>query len=127
MKNTTIRNFALLLAVMLAFSSCAATKIAKDPHAQYLGDWEYVVEDLPVDIDGTLVLSKEEGVLKAVLVNPMGDLEIEGMTIVDGALKADFDAQGNLVELEGKFEGDAYNGFLIVQDTEFVMKAKRVK
>jgi hypothetical protein len=127
MKNMTIRNFALLLAVMFAFASCASTRIAKDPHAQYMGDWEYVVEDLPVDIDGTLVLSKVEGVLKAVLVNPMGDLEIEGVTIVDGNLKAEFDAQGNLVELEGKFEGDVYNGFLIVQDTEFVMNAKRVK
>ena len=127
MKNTTIRNFALLIAVMFAFASCASSRIAKDPHAHYLGDWEYVVEDLPVDIDGTLVLSKVEGVLNAVLVNPMGDLAIEGMTIVDGNLKAEFDAQGNLVELEGKFEGDVYNGFLIVQDTEFVMNAKRVK
>ena len=127
MKNTTLRNFALLLALMLAFTSCASTKRAKDPHAQYLGNWEYVVQNLPVDIDGTLVLSKEEGVLKTVMVNPMGDLEIEGVTIVDGNLKAEFEAQGNIVVLEGKFEGDAYNGFLIVQDTEFVMKANRVK
>ena len=127
MKITTIRNFALLLAVMLAFTSCASIKKSKDPHAQYMGNWEYVVVDLPVDIDGTLVLSKEEGVLKTVLVNPMGDLEIEGVTIVDGTLKAEFEAQGNFIELEGKFEGDAYNGFLIVQDTEFVMTAKRVK
>jgi len=127
MKNITIRNFALLLAVMFAFASCASTRVAKDPHAQYMGEWEYVVEELPVDIDGTLVLSKEEGVIKAVLVNPMGDLEIEGTTIEDGVLKAEFDAQGNLVELEGTFDGDSYNGYLIVQDTEFVMTAKRVK
>lgn len=124
MKN--MKNFALLLAVMFALSSCAATKVAKDPNAQYMGDWEYVVEELPVDIDGTMVLSTVEGVIKTTLVNPMGDLEIEGTTIVDGNLKAEFDAQGNLVELEGKFEGDTYNGVLIVQDTEFVMTAKKV-
>jgi hypothetical protein len=127
MKNITIRNFALLLAVMFAFSSCASMRVAKDPNAQYMGDWEYVVEELPVDIDGTMVLSSEEGVIKTILMNPMGDLEIEGLTIVDGNLKAEFDAQGNIVELEGKFEGDSYNGYLIVQDTEFVMTAKKVK
>ena len=65
MKNNILRNFALMLAVALAFSSCASTKVAKDPHAPYLGEWDYVVEELPVDIDGTFVISKEEGVLKA--------------------------------------------------------------
>jgi hypothetical protein len=127
MKNITLKNLALLLAVMFALSSCAATKVAKDPHAQYMGNWEYVVEDLPVDIDGTMILSKVEGVIKTVLVNPMGDLEIEGATIMDGVFNAEFDAQGNLVELEGKFEGDSYNGVLVVQDTEFVMTAKKVQ
>jgi hypothetical protein len=127
MKNITLKNFALLLAVMFALSSCASMRVAKDPHAPYLGDWEYVVEELPVDIDGTMVLSKVEGVLKVLLANPMGDLEIEGATIEDGTFKAEFDAQGNLVELEGKFDGDSYNGLLIVQDTEFVMKANKVK
>jgi len=122
-----IRNFVLLLAVMFALSSCAGSKVAKDPHAQYMGNWEYVVEDLPVDIDGTMILSKVEGVIKTVLSNPMGDMEIEGATIVDGVFKAEFDAQGNLVELEGTFEGDSYNGVLVVQDTEFVMTAKKVQ
>lgn len=73
-----------------------------------------MVDELPVDIDGTLVLSKEEGVIKTVMVYPMGELELEGLTIVDGNSKVEF-------------EGDEYNGFFIVQDTEFVMKAKRVK
>ena len=127
MKNITLKNLALLLAVMFALSSCAATKLAKDPNAQYMGDWEYVVEDLPVDIDGTMILSTVEGVIKTVLANPMGDMEIEGATIVDGIFKAEFDAQGNLVELEGKFDGDSYKGVLVVQDTEFVMTAKIVK
>jgi len=122
-----IRNFVLLLAVMFALSSCAGSKVAKDPHAQYMGNWEYVVEDLPVDIDGTMILSKVEGVIKTVLSNPMGDMEIEGATIVDGVFKAEFDAQGNLVELEGTFEGDSYNGVLVVQDTEFVMTAKKAQ
>jgi len=47
MKNNILRNFALMLVVALAFSSCASTKVAKDPHAQYLGDWEYQVLELP--------------------------------------------------------------------------------
>lgn len=122
MKNNIVRNFALLLTVIIAFSSCASTKVAKDPHAQYLGEWDYVVEDLPVDIDGTFVLSKVEGVLKAKMVNPMGELEIEDITIEEGVLKSEFDVEGNFIELEGTFTENAYDGFLFVQGGEFPMK-----
>jgi hypothetical protein len=127
MKNINIKNLVLLLAVVFALSSCAATKVAKDPHAPFLGNWEYVVEDLPVDIDGTMSVSKEEGVLSAALMTPMGDVPITDITITDGVLKAEFDAEGNLVELEGTFEGDTYKGLLIVQGSEFVMNAKKTE
>jgi hypothetical protein len=122
MKMNMLRNFALMLAVALAFSSCASTKVAKDPHAPYLGEWDYQVLELPVDIDGTFVISKEEGVLKANMVNPMGEMLIEGLTIEENVLKADFEVEGNYIELEGTFDGNAYSGFLFVQGGEFVMK-----
>jgi len=125
MKNNTIRNFALMLAVLLAFSSCASTRIAKDPHAPYLGNWDYVVEELPVDIDGTFAITKEEGVLKAKMINPMGEMELEEITIEEGVLKSEFEAEGNFIELEGTFEGDSYSGFLFVQGGEFPMKMKK--
>lgn len=125
MKNITFRNLALSIAVLLAFSSCASTKVAKDPHAPYLGNWEYTVDQLPVDIDGTMVISKEEGVLKALLVTPMGDAPIDEIAIEDGVLKASFDADGNFIELEGTFEGNTYKGGLYVQGGEFPMSMKK--
>ena len=125
MKNNTLRNLAFLLAVILAFSSCASTKVAKDPHAAYLGNWEYTVDDLPVDVDGTLVISKEEGVLKAEMVTSMGSMVIEDITIEENVLKAEFDVEGNFIELEGTFEGNSYNGFLLVQGGEFPMKGTK--
>ena len=79
MKNTSIKNFALLLTVIIAFSSCASTK---------------------------------EGILNATMVNPMGEMVIEGISIEANVLKADFEAEGNLIELEGTFEGDSYSGFV---------------
>lgn len=121
MKNNSIRNFALLLTAVLAISSCASTKVAKDPHAQYLGEWEYAVEDLPVDIDGTFVISKVDGVLKGKMVNPMGEVEIEDLTIEEGVLKSEFDVEGNFIELEGTFTENTYKGFLLVQGGEFRM------
>lgn len=127
MKNNTFRNFALFAAIMFALSSCASMRVAKDPNAQYMGEWEYEVIDLPVDIDGTLTLSTEEGVIKTVMSNPMGELEIEGLSITDGNLKAEFDADGNLVELEGTFDGDSYSGVLRVMDTDFEMNMKKVQ
>ena len=126
MKNHTFRNLAFLLALVLAFSSCASTKIAKDPHAPYLGNWDYAVQDLPVDIDGTFVLTKEEGILKAQMVNPMGEITIEDITIEEGLLKAEFDVEGNFIELEGTFEGESYNGALFVQGSEFPMTMKKL-
>ncbi len=125
MKNNMFRNFALMLAVALAFSSCASTKVAKDPHAPYLGEWDYQVLELPVDLDGTFVISKEEGVLKATMVTPMGEISSEEITIVENVLKSEFDAEGNFIELEGTFEGNAYSGFLFVQGAEFVMKMQK--
>jgi hypothetical protein len=122
MKMNMLRNFALMLAVALAFSSCASTKVAKDPHAPYLGEWDYQVLELPVDIDGTFVISKEEGVLKATMVNPMGEMPLEEITIVENVLKSEFEVEGNFIELEGTFDGNAYSGFLFVQGGEFVMK-----
>jgi hypothetical protein len=122
MKKNILRNFALMLAVGLAFSSCASTKVAKDPHAQYLGEWDYQVLELPVDIDGTFVIAKEEGVLTANMVSPMGEMLIEGITIEENVLKSEFEVEGMLIELEGTFDGNAYSGFLFVQGGEFVMK-----
>lgn len=125
MKKNTIKNFALLLTVLLAFSSCASTKIAKNPNAPYIGEWEYVVEELPVDIDGTLVITEVEGVLNGTLINPMGEMEIGVITIAEGVLTASFDADGNFIDLSGTFEGDSYNGVLTVQDTDFPMTMKK--
>jgi hypothetical protein len=125
MKNTIVRSTVLLLTVLLAFS-CASTRVPKDPHAAYLGNWEYAVENLPVDVDGTMVIMKEEGILSAKLVTPMGEAPITDIAIEDGVLKASFDAQGNFIELQGTFDGDAYDGLLLVQGGEFPMKATRV-
>ncbi|MCD4710130.1 MAG: hypothetical protein K8R52_04735 [Bacteroidales bacterium] len=127
MKKNTIRNFALLLTLLFTFSSCASLKLGSKSINKYVGEWDYVVEELPVDIDGTLVISNEEGVLKGTLINPMGEMEIGEITIEEGVLKVSFDAEGNFVELEGTFEGDSYNGALYVQGSEFPMKMTKKK
>ena len=127
MKSKTLRNLALLLSVSLALSSCASLKVNKDPHAPFLGEWEYEVAEIPVDIDGTCVISKEEGVLKALLITPMGEANIEEITIEDNALKAEFDAGGNNVELEGTFDGNTYSGFMLVQGGQFPMKMTKTE
>jgi hypothetical protein len=126
MKKNVFKNVALLFAVVLAFSSCASMKMAKDPLAQYVGQWDYAVENLPVDIDGTFIITNVEGTLMGKLVNPMGELEIGEVKIVDGALEASFDADGNYVMLKGNFEGETYSGALTVMDTDFPMKMTKM-
>ena len=121
MNNKTLRNFALLLTVMFAFSSCASLKMGKKTNP-YVGTWDYVVEELPVDIDGTLLITEVEGVLTGTMVNPMGEMEMDKLTIVEDVLAAELDADGTLVEFEGKFTENSYEGFLFAQGGEFVMK-----
>jgi hypothetical protein len=125
MKNSTLRNFAMLFAAILAFSSCASTKIAKDPHAPYLGNWNYVVEEFPMDIDGTLIISKTDGVLKGTLGNPMGEGDLDKISIEENIMKAEIEADGTLFELEGTFTGNTYLGSLLVMGAEFVMKMEK--
>ena len=120
MKNYTFKTFALLLTVLFAFSSCASLKMGKKTNP-YVGTWDYVVEEIPVDIDGTFVIVEEDGAIKGTLINGMGEMEIDGVTIENGKLIAEFDADGNLVELEGTFDGDSYKGWLFVQGGEFPM------
>jgi hypothetical protein len=67
------------------------------------------------------VISKVEGVLKGKMVNPMGEIEIEDLTIEEGVLKSEFDVEGNFIELEGTFTENTYKGFLLVQGGEFPM------
>ena len=126
MQNNTIRNFALLLTVLIAFSSCASMKLGKKSNP-YVGTWDYIVEELPVDIDGTFVIAEEEGVLKGTLINPMGEMNLDMITIEENVLKAEIDAEGTLVELEGTFEGDSYSGMLYAQEGEFPMKMTKQK
>ena len=123
-----MKNFALLLAMMFVLSSFVSTKVAQDPNAQFMGEWEYVVVGLPIDIDGTMELSSEDGVIKVVLSNPQGDWELEEVTLVDGSFEAVLEAGGGLHDLEGKFEGKNFNGhFYMGGETEFVMTAKKLK
>jgi len=56
----------------------------------------------------------------------MGELEIGEVKVVDGALEASFDADGNYVMLKGNFEGETYSGALNVMDTDFPMKMKKI-
>lgn len=126
MRNNTIKHFALLLTVLIAFSSCALLKLGKKSNP-YVGTWDYVVEEIPVDIDGTFVLTEEEGVLKCTLINPMGEMELDEIAIEEGELKASIDADGTLVELEGTFEGDSYSGMLYAQGSKFLMKMTKQK
>ena len=120
-----MKNFAMMLAVLFAFSSCASMKMGKKSVDQYLGEWEYEIEEIPADIDGTFVLSREEGVLKGTMITPMGDVSTLDITLVENALTASFDAGGTILDLEGTFEGDAYAGRFFVQDTDFPMKMTR--
>ena len=103
-------------------------KISRDARESYpmlLSDNRIIwVVGLRIDESAKLTPSTQ-AVLKAEMVNPMGSMVIEDLTIEEGVLKAEFDVEGNFIELEGTFEGDSYNGVLLVQGGEFPMTMKK--
>jgi len=117
----------ILSALVLGLSSCAAMKSGGDSPKKYVGDWEYKVEELPIDIDGTFVVDYQDGVYTVLLITPMGDLALDDVTIEKGVLNSTFNADGNFGEIGGTFTGDQFDGSLLVQGNEFVMKATRKK
>jgi hypothetical protein len=125
MKKCTQLAFLLLLSIGLITTSCSSTKLAAKTAKKYVGNWDYKVAEIPVDLDGTLVISFEEGTYSADMITPMGTAEISDITIVDNKLKASFDADGNYIDLEGTFGGNSYKGLFMVSGSEFDMTMEK--
>jgi hypothetical protein len=120
----TFKLISSLVAVSL-LGACATLQTQVDPT---LGEWQYVVENLPRgEPEGAFTIAKDEGGYAGTLRRKGGDgVALDDIVIAGNLLESSrFQAQGNTVLMSGTFEGDSFEGTLTVMGRTFPITAVR--
>lgn len=111
-----------------AASKMTETKAAEPTQSPYLGTWNYSVPGTPMgDVSGKLILKMENGQVKGHIEADGSVSVIEDLKLEEKSMTGNIFYSGSLVKLEGMFEGDKYNGSLVVDGAgTFKIMATRV-
>lgn len=105
------------MAAVLAFGCAVSNKMGTD---EYVGEWEYIVSDLPDgDETGILVISKIDGEYKGLIQSSNGDIKVDGLKIEGGNMSGSYNNSGYDVNINCKIEGDSLSGKLAAEGYEF--------
>lgn len=94
-----------------------------------VGEWEYVIRDLPDgDTKGVLSIKRDGDQYVGTIQSDQGSLPLKNLVIENKALKkASFEAQGYSINMSGAFEGDSFTGKISAAGYDFPMTAMRKK
>ena len=110
-----------IIASFIVYGCAVSNKMGAD---EYVGEWEYVVSDLPDgDETGILLITKIEGIYNGLVQSSDGDFKINDFKIEAGSLSGNYNDAGYTVEVSGKFESDTFNGKLMTEGSEFPVSA----
>lgn len=115
-----------LIAVSL-LGACATLQTQVDPT---LGEWQYVIENLPRgEPEGTFTIANGGDGYTGTLQRKGGDgVALDDIVIADNVLESSsFPAQGNTVVMSGAFEGESFEGTLSVMGRTFPITAEKKK
>ncbi len=115
-----------LIAVSL-LGACATLQTQVDPT---LGEWQYVIENLPRgEPEGMFTIAKDGEGYTGKLQRKGGDgVALDDIVIADNVLESSsFPAQGNTVVMSGAFEGESFEGTLSVMGRTFPITAEKKK
>lgn len=109
-------------AVFIAYG-CATSKKVVDIS---VGEWEYVVKDLPDgDRTGSFTITKEGDQRSGTLHGEQGDAPLNNLVIENDELICTFDYGDYTINMTGKFEGSTFTGKISLDYNEFPMTAVR--
>ena len=126
MKNIFQINMMLILAAGFFWAGCAATKTTA---SKYVGNWDYVVRNLPDgDVNGIMTISQEGDAFKGNIKSDDGSVSItmEDLKIEDNKLTSYFYFQGMKIDMSGEFDGADFSGAITVDYNEFPISAQKV-
>jgi len=125
--NTILRiHVLLILAAGLIWAGCAATKTTS---SRYVGNWDYVVRNLPDgDVNGIMTISQDGDSFKGDIKSDDGSIAItmEDLKIEDNKLSSYFYFQGMKIDMAGDFNGSEFTGSIMVDYNEFPITAQKV-
>jgi hypothetical protein len=126
MKNKFNFNILFILAAVLFWYGCAATKTTS---SRYVGNWDYVVRNLPDgDVNGIMTISQEGDAYKGDIKSDDGSISIsmQDLKIEDDKLTSYFYFQGMKIDMAGDFDGGNFTGSISVDYNQFPMTAQKV-
>ncbi len=103
--------FALFAVFTLSLTNCGSSKATVNP---ILGTWNLTVEGTPQgNIATDLIIAKNEAnQYVGNLTSAMGNSTLQGLSIEENKLTANFQIQGMDFNISGKFEKDTFDGIV---------------
>lgn len=122
MKKSYIAPFIALILGIFLVSGCASTKKLVD---SYVGKWNYDLETPQGTFSGNMQITHDGNEFHGSLNSDMGSVDLSDLKIEDGKLTANFDMQGNTIDVTGNFEGEVFNGNFSAGGFDMPFKASR--
>ena len=124
MKRSLLFNSVILAVILLLWTGCASTKKLS---SAYVGKWDYDLDTPQGNIKGYMDIKNDGKVFTASFNSDMGSVDLNDLVIQDGKLTANFDMQGNTIDVSGSFNGDLFDGKIGAGGFEMPFKATREK
>ena len=124
MRNFLLSSIVLFLIIGALITSC---KTSKSTASKYVGEWHYTFEMEGTEYAATMTINKVEDGYTGALSSDIGGVDLDNLVIEDDILKATYDIQGYVLELEGTFSGETFKGISTIEGYEFPMDATRKK
>jgi hypothetical protein len=108
----------------LILAACASSKKLAD---SYAGKWGYEIETPQGNYNGNMEIIKDGKIFTGKLNSDMGSVDLNDLVIKDGKLTANFDMQGNSINISGDFQGEVFNGNVEAGGFQIPFKATKIK
>ena len=125
MKYFYLKSVIFLVLFGIAMAGCKTSKTTEE--SKYVGEWHYTFEMEGTEYAAIMTINKAEDGYTGALSSELGGVDLDNLVIEDNKLKASFDIQGYVLDLEGTFSGETFSGVSTIEGYEFPMEATRKK
>lgn len=108
----------LVMIMTIGMTGCSSSAIE--------GSWDFAIQLPNEEFTGRMKLKKENSSYSGVLISfERGDIELHNVHVNGDSLNCTFRMRGAEYIVNGSFEGESFNGFVLFDNKEFQMVANR--